>query len=314
MKRYKTKKKSRKIRPVFSFFIFVLGIYIGFNILDNSKIEISDKELVNILLEKSGFTESTTKDKIKNLIKNLYTNPEQLLLQESTNLVDNKQTTVTIPVQQEDKNTSPLIYIYNSHQTEEYAPSTFLEYSINPTVMLADYILEDIFNKNSYQTIVEENSIKEILNKNNWKYSYSYKASRILMEQRKQENASLKYFIDVHRDSLTKQKTTIEINGKEYAKTIFLIGTENPNYNENLKFTEEINNLMNEKYPNLSKGIYQKGGAGVNGIYNQDFSPYTILIEIGGYENTTTEVMNSTLAFAECFMEVIKNYENKTTS
>ena len=68
-----------------------------------------------------------------------------------------------------------------------------------------------------------------------------------------------------------------------------------------------INNKINEKYPALSKGIYKKGGEGVNGVYNQDFSPYAILIEIGGYENTTTEVMNSALAFAERFMEGIKN-------
>ena len=62
---------------------------------------------------------------------------------------------------------------------------------------------------------------------------------------------------------------------------------------------------MNELYPGLSKGIYKKGGPGVNGVYNQDFSPYTILIEIGGYENTTNEVLNTSIAFSKCFMEVI---------
>ena len=52
-------------------------------------------------------------------------------------------------------------------------------------------------------------------------------------------------------------------------------------------------------------GIYKKGGPGVNGVYNQDFSPNTILIEIGGNENTTNEVLNTTLAFSKVFMEVI---------
>ena len=84
-----------------------------------------------------------------------------------------------------------------------------------------------------------------------------------------------------------------------------MIGLEHPNYNENLAFTTKINNLLNERYPTLSKGIYKKGGPGVNGIYNQDFSPYVILLEVGGYENTPIEVLNSLLAFSECFMEVI---------
>ena len=200
---------------------------------------------------------------------------------------------------------NPIIYLYNSHQSEEYKPSTYAEFSINPTVIMNDYILEDIFNKNGYKTIVEENSIKDILNNNNWNYSYSYKASRTLLEKRIVEYPTLKYFIDIHRDSLDRSKTTVNIDGKDYAKVIFLIGLENPNYEKNLEFTEKINNKMNEYYPNLSKGIYKKGGPGVNGVYNQDFSPNTILIEIGGNENTTNEVLNTTLAFSKVFMEVI---------
>ena len=81
------------------------------------------------------------------------------------------------------------------------------------------------------------------------------------------------------------------------------------NYQENLAFTEKINNKLNEKYPNLSKGIYKKQGKGVNGVYNQDFSPYTILVEMGGPENKIDEVLNTSLAFAECFLEVIDEYE-----
>ena len=150
--------------------------------------------------------------------------------------------------------------------------------------------------------------LKEILNKNSWNYAYSYKATRILLEQRKQEYPTLKYFIDIHRDSITKDKTTVTINNKSYAKILFLIGLENPNYQENLIFTEKLNNKLNQKYPNLTKGIYKKGGPGVNGVYNQDFSKYLILVEMGGYQNTPIEVLNSSLALAECFMEVINEY------
>ena len=83
------------------------------------------------------------------------------------------------------------------------------------------------------------------------------------------------------------------------------------NLNDDKKFSEYINSKINHKYPGLSKGIYKKGGPGVNGVYNQDFSPYLILLEVGGYQNTPIEVLNSLLAFSECYMEVIKEYENK---
>ena len=125
------------------------------------------------------------------------------------------------------------------------------------------------------------------------------------MEESKKKYPSLAYFIDIHRDSLEKDRTTVQIGDKYYAQVLFIIGLENENYRENLDFTEKIVKKMDEKFPSLCKGIYKKAGIGVNGIYNQDFSPRTILIEIGGFENTTTEVMNTTVAFSQCFLEVL---------
>lgn len=281
------------MKKLFPVLIFLFGIILGL-----INIEITNKDFINILVDYS--LPKTKKELSYKLLTSKISNyKENTLNYLNKNLRQRK----TIPVIKESKD--PLIYIYNTHQTEEYETSTILDYSIKPTVTISNYILEEIFNKNKLYTYVEEANIKEILNKNSWNYSYSYKATRILLEQRKQEYPTLKYFIDIHRDSITKDKTTVIINNKSYAKILFLIGLENPNYQENLLFTEKLNNLINQKYPNLTKGIYKKGGPGVNGVYNQDFSKYLILVEMGGYQNTPIEVLNSSLALAECFMEVI---------
>lgn len=284
-----------------------------FKNLDSTNINYDNQKLVKNLLDKTTNIKNNSLKKVTNkILKDIYNSPTKYLLQTKSNLI--KKEKIMMPVINEITEYKPTIYIYNSHQTEEYTPSDFIEYSIKPQVTMANYIMEEQFNKNNYQTYTESASIKEILNNNNWKYSYSYKASRILLEQRKNEYPSLTYFIDVHRDSLKKDKTTIVLNDKTYAKLLFIVGLENENYQQNLFFTEQINNCLNINYPNLSKGIYKKSGAGVNGIYNQDFSPYTILIEVGGYENTTNEVLNSSIAFSNCFMEVIKTHEPKTNS
>lgn len=307
-KRFITRKKKRfrGLKIFFFFLLFVFSLFFSFYILNKSNIEIDEKELVQLLLNYND----NDANKIRKKIKSFFSVPSALL--------DNDYFEYVVPVSKNDNLTSsvdasdkkPLIYIYNSHQGEEYASSTLAEYTVAPTVMFADYIFQDVLEKNNYKAIVEEASIKEILNMNSWKYAYSYMASRVLLEDAKNKNPSLKYFVDIHRDSLEKGRTTIEIEGKKFAKTIFLIGLENENYEENLSFTEKINNLLNEKYPGLSKGIYKKGGPGVNGVYNQDFSKRAILIEIGGYENTPSEVLNSVLAFSECFMEVISKDES----
>ena len=285
------------MKKLFPVLIFLFGIILGL-----INIEITNKDFINILVDYS--LPKTKKELSYKLLTSKLSNYKDNTL---NYLNKNLRQRKIIPVIKEESK-DPLIYIYNTHQTEEYETSTILDYSIKPTVTISNYILEEIFNKNKLYTYVEESNIKEILNKNSLSYSYSYKATRILLEQRKLEYPTLKYFIDIHRDSITKDKTTVVINNKSYAKILFLIGLENPNYQENLIFTEKLNNKINQKYPNLTKGIYKKGGPGVNGVYNQDFSKYLILVEMGGYQNTPIEVLNSSLALAECFMEVINEY------
>ena len=198
---------------------------------------------------------------------------------------------------------NPIIYLYNTHPSEEYASN--ISFSFRPNVTMINNILKSQFEKNGYTTINESRSVSDILNSNNWNYASSYKASRIYIEDTKSKYNSLEYFIDIHRDSLPHNRTTISINGKDFASLLFLIGLENPNYLSNNEFTDRIVSKLNSKYPGICKGIMQKGGAGVNGVYNQDFSPRLILLEVGGEENTTSEVLNSALAFSECFLEVI---------
>ena len=288
----------KKLKKIFIITMFIIGIVISYKKIEKTNIKIKDKEFTNLIINNTYKNSNIIKDIVDDTLKK--TDPIKIMNTDYQKYINNIETEKVIK-----EDISPIIYLYNSHQTEEYSPSTYAEFSVNPTVIMNNYILEDIFNKNGYKTVVEESSIKEILNNNNWNYVYSYKASRILLEDSIIKYPTLKYFIDIHRDSLKRDKTTTTINNKDYAKIIFLIGLENPNYKENLEFTEKINNKINELYPGLSKGIYKKEGPGVNGVYNQDFSKYTILIEIGGYENTTTEVLNTSIAFSKCFMEVI---------
>ena len=300
-KRFISKKRKRKKYKFLLFIVlFIISLVTTFKLLLKSNIRINDKVLVKLLLS----------DKNTNILETIYNSikeykPVKLLSTNNFELVNKKEETKPIINTNKDNNNDYLIYVYNTHQKEEYKATTFIENQVNPTVMMASYIMEDVFNKNNYKTLVEERSISDVLDAYHWKYYKSYEVSRMFLNEAKEKNPSIKYFIDVHRDSLSKDKTTTIIGDKSFAKVVFLIGTENKDYKKNLDFTNRINNKLNEKYPGLSKGVYEKGGEGVNGVYNQDNSEYTILIEIGGEENNTTEVLNSTLAFTEVFMEVI---------
>jgi stage II sporulation protein P len=87
---------------------------------------------------------------------------------------------------------------------------------------------------------------------------------------------------------------------------MFVVGLENSNYRGNLAIAEAINKIINNKYPNLSRGILKKQGAGVNGVYNQDISPNMMLIEVGGVDNNIEEVLNTIDALASILYEYIR--------
>lgn len=267
------RKHSLRRKILFCLTMFLFGIIISFKVLESLHKDISNKyndlllEMAYKSLSNKTYLDIIKKDESKEVI------------------VDN----------------DPIIYIYNTHDREEYKSTS----GLTPTVKIVNNILKEKFNSNNINVLIEERSIRDILTLNNWSYSYSYKASRLYIDEIRNNYPSLKYFIDVHRDSLEKNRTTITINDKSYASLLFIVGLDNPTYQANLDFTEKINAKINEKYPNLSKGILKKSGPGVNGIYNQDISGYSILIEVGGYENTIYEVLNSSLAFYECFTEVI---------
>ena len=208
-------------------------------------------------------------------------------------------------------NNSPAIYIYQTHANEEYSYNKNNIYNIIPTVKTASYILSDELKKLGLNTLVERENTISILNSRKLPYKDSYKISRELMEKRSLENPNLKYFLDIHRDSVKKSLTTTTINDIKYARIMFLLGLENKNYLENKEVITKLNDYINKNYPNLSRGIYEKQGKGVNGIYNKDYHKNVLLIEVGGYENTIDEVNNSLKVISETLYNYIQENDKK---
>ena len=329
MKLKKTVKKKIKLS-----FIYIIIIYIIFSItfyysLKNSS-NINNKEFINFLL-KGGNSHLIGDYKLINIVNNStkflfsidFTNPSSIIDRSITSFnkdyehnddYSNLEELKKISSYIEDPNPvdidSPIIYIYNSHQLENYNSSNLDIYGITPNVLMASYLLKEKLNSKGLSTIVEDSNLSEFLSINNWNHASSYKASRIFILDKKNKYNTLKYFIDIHRDSVNKNVTSVNINGKDYARILFVVGLEHDNYKDNLKLSEDLNNLFNKYYKGLSRGVYKKEGPGVDGIYNQDISPNSILIEVGGVDNNIDEVLNTTEAISNILYYYIKGDNN----
>lgn len=287
----------KKIVSFLSIIILIILTYIV-----SYKITLKDNyhSFLNILTYKYNKNKDYKIDFISLYIKNLK-NKKHFL---------NETIPVTNLVYQENIK-EPTIYIYSTHTNEEYNYQKNDLYNIMPTVKTASYILEDELKRLGLYSLVEKENTIDILNNRGLEYSSSYKISRELLEKRQEETPSLELFFDIHRDSVKRSITTVSINNISYAKIMFLLGLENPNYLENKKEIEIMNNYLNTNYPGLSRGIYEKKGVGVNGVYNQDYSKYVFLIEVGGVDNTIEEVSNSIKILAKTIYNYYQQIDKK---
>lgn len=186
----------------------------------------------------------------------------------------------------------PLVYIYNTHQTEEYEAGTLKNYNITPTVYMAANILKENLKEFGINAVVDDSNLQKELSERGLNYNNAYTLSYEWLEKVKEKYPSVKYFIDLHRDSVS---SSVIINNYSYAKMMFVIGMNHDNYKKNEEVMLKLNNLINESYDGLMRSPFY----GKNSRYNQHFDENVMLIEIGGPDNTISEVSLSVKAFAE---------------
>lgn len=329
-KRFQTKKRKKgRIKYLIYLLIIYLSYQIIMNYFNNVSLVTSNEEFIRALLNNSNYHlqyEKSSKNLVSvvtKLISNFDINNPLSVIDKSitfnskndkktTNNSDNSESLAELEKISKhinnpylDNVVDPKIYIYNSHQLENYSTKHLEIYNITPNVMMASYLLKEKLNKLSIPSIAEDANIIEFMKINNWRHQDSYKASRFYIIDALNKYKNLDLIVDIHRDDLTKEASTVTINNKKYANVLFVVGLEHPKYEENLKLANKINNLIKVKYPNLSRGVLTKKGSGVDGIYNQDLSPKMILLELGGQNNTIDEVLNTTEVLSTIFKEIV---------
>lgn len=297
-KRFKTRRKTN-INPIKALAV-LLVVYASFNIF---YIIIYNLYLKNLNNEQiiTHIINNTKNHKSSNIIIEKFQNPTYIL----SNNFTIKPSPPTINVENTLKDEVE-VYIYSTHETESYSAKYLEIYNIKPTVTMMNYILKDYLNDLGINVIVEEKSVTDVLKAHKWSYKYSYEASKEIIENTIKNNNSLKLIIDLHRDSAVLSKTKMTIDDTDYARVLFVIGAEHEKYEENLKVATKLNELLNKEVPDISRGISQKSGDGVNGIYNQDLSPKSVLIEIGGQYNEIEELNNTLKILAKVILEYIE--------
>ncbi len=187
----------------------------------------------------------------------------------------------------------PDVYIYNTHPEEYYDNQMLSSANISYSVKMASYTLSSRLKDLGIATYVEHPSSYSLIRN-------TYEESRTYLDKRLKEYPSISLVIDIHRDAIPKSASTVEVDGKKYAKILFVVGLDHEDFEKNLKVAEKMNSLLDSS---ISLGIVQKSGENVNGVYNQDIAKDALLIEIGGEQNNIEEVTNTIELLAKAIFQ-----------
>lgn len=215
------------------------------------------------------------------------------------------------PAKVELANKDPQILIYHTHATESYMPNTSGNYHTLDEkynmIPVGDRMTKVLESKYKYRVIHDETyHDKE-------SYAYSYANSLMTVKKQTSSNRSIKVILDIHRDAFAvsgeaekksrKNEYTVTINGKKAARVMLVVGKANPNYPELEKFAVYIKKKMDKLYP----GLFLKIDTKQRSKYNQYFSNYSMLIEVGCMLNTTEEAQYTGELMGNVIGEVLKD-------
>ncbi|SIQ28663.1 stage II sporulation protein P [Peribacillus simplex] len=209
---------------------------------------------------------------------------------------------------------NPSVFIYHTHTTESFTP--LLEnknldeaYDENKNITMVGAELTSELRKKNINVSHSTTDFDKIVRDRDLDYSNIYDMSGKEVQTVLDKNKNLKLIIDIHRDTQLKDATTVRINGKDVASVSFVVSENSPNFKENRKIANLFHQKLEKKYPGLSRGVLLKTSQTKNpykqNFYNHDLFPNSLLLQIGGVENTIDEENRSVELLAEIIDELL---------
>ncbi len=178
------------------------------------------------------------------------------------------------------KDTGKTVYIYNTHQSEEYEGGE--------TVMDAAAVLGNELEERGIHVVLETANFAEYLKAKGLDYNASYEASRNFMNDALVNYGGFDLIIDLHRDAIPREVSYLKANGKTYAKMMPVIGGLSKNADVIKKNSSTLSDIIDSKVHGIMRSTMVR-----EAYYNQSVSDRMMLIECGGDVNPFDEVKNS---------------------
>lgn len=178
------------------------------------------------------------------------------------------------------------VYIYDTHQSEEYLGGK--------TVLDGAKLLGEQLKEAGVEVFVETHSFADYMKKNGLNYNDSYLVSYNFLNDVLADYGPFDLIIDFHRDAVPRESSYVTLDGKDYARMMFVIG----GLNGHLEQSEQLCQTIYDKIEQIRPGI-MKTTMVREAYYNQEVNENMVLIEVGSNNSTFEEVSNSISVLAQ---------------
>lgn len=208
----------------------------------------------------------------------------------------------------------PLILIVHTHATEAYTVADGDNYEDMGNYHTADtsynvvrvgQVLADALNARGIETL-HDTTLNDLAG-----YNDSYTRSAEVIAQYLERYPGIQMVIDVHRDALedtdgNQLAVTKQLGGEDFARLMLVMGTdcgglEHPNWEKNLSFALKVQAFAEQRETGVFRTMSLRAQR-----YNQQYTPCSILLEVGTAGNTLRQATRSAEWFAQLLADLLE--------
>ena len=217
-------------------------------------------------------------------------------------------------IEQLSSSTYPTVLLIHTHGTEAYSQNgaiSFLEDGSEiarstdkiKNVVEVGRVLAKALNDKGINTIHCEIMHDE------HEYRNSYVRAEETIKKYLEQYPTISLVIDIHRDAVVDSSGALvrpvtAINGEAVAQVMCVVGSEwgsevNPNWENNLSLALKLRQNLNKENEDVCRPVYLKSNT-----YNQEFSRYSLLLEIGSAGNSIEEAKRAAILVADALSKI----------
>ena len=196
----------------------------------------------------------------------------------------------------------PEVLIYHTHTHEGYSEVNGSSDNGDFTVVGVGDVLAKELEENYGIAVVHDTTVHDV------EYNDCYYNSRNTVQQDLNKYGDFKLVIDLHRDSAPKTQTSVNLNGEDLAKFMYVTAQNSPKYSANRALADKFVEITNGLFPGILRDclIYEYPSGMADG-FNMGLSDNMMLLEIGSNYNSAQEAKLSAKYVARVIAEYINN-------